>query len=144
MTMRMLALAAFCLASVAAAPAAQAASPDELRAARVARTYFSLLQHRRYAAALRLRNNDMPLARFVHAFRPYRSYRGMVGRPGAADGAAGSVFVEIPVHLRAVRRNGQHVNQHGTVVLRRINNVPGSSAADRRWHVERTEVEPAF
>jgi len=135
--------AMLCLA-LAAAPAARAAPPDGAQAAAVARAYFSLLGRHRYRAALRLRRNDMRLGLFVRAFAPYRDYRGSVGRPGPVEGAAGSLYVEIPVRVSGLLRGGRRFSERGSVTLRRINDVEGSTAEDRRWHIYRTDVPPRF
>jgi hypothetical protein len=128
--------------SLAVASAAPAAPPEGAVAAAMARTYFSLLGQRRYRAALRLRNDDMPPASFVRAFRPYRSYHGSVGRPGQVEGAAGSLYVELPVRVSGRLRSGRPFSQRGTVTLRRVGDVPGATASQRRWHIYRTDVRP--
>jgi len=139
--MRLVGLLACSLAATSAAPAAP---PEGTAAAAVARTYFSLLGQRRYRAALRLRRNDMRLAAFVQAFRRYRDYRGAVGRPGTVEGAAGSLYVEVPVRVFGRLRGGGRFSERGSVTLRRVNDVDGSSAEARRWHIYRTDVRPYF
>lgn len=55
-----------------------------------------------------------------------------VGEPGAMEGAAGSIYIEIPATVGDLS---------GTVILRRVNDVPGSTAEQRRWHVERDTLK---
>jgi len=143
MTVTRLAAAMLCLA-IAAAPPTRAAPPEGAQAATVARVYFSLLGRHRYRAALRLRRNDMRLTAFVQAFRPYRDYRGALGRPGPVEGAAGSLYVEVPVRVFGRLRSGRRFSERGSVTLRRINDVDGSTAEERRWHIYRTDVPPRF
>ena len=52
-----------------------------------------------------------------------------MGEPGAMEGAAGSIYIEIPATAAGSPPLA------GTVVLRRVNNVDGSTAEQRRWHV---------
>ena len=138
--MRLAGLLACCLAVASAAPAA----PTDRAAVAVGRAYFSLLEQGRYRSALRLRGGDMPLATFVRAFRPYRRYHGSVGRPGQVEGAAGSLYVELPVRVSGRLRSGRPFSQRGTMILRRVNDVPGATAAQLRWHVYRLDAPPRF
>lgn len=140
MMRRLLPLAALGLAALAAAPARAASPAPEA----VLRAYFAALGAHRYAAALRYRLNDMPLARFAAAFRPYRSYHAAVGRAGPDDGAAGSSYTEVPVRVYGRLRNGRPFSERGSVTMRMVHPIPGASAAERRWHIYRTDVPPRF
>ena len=53
------------------------------------------------------------------------------------EGAAGSVFIEVPARVVL-----EPESLAGTVTLRRVNDVPGSTAEQRRWHVYRTDLKP--
>jgi len=57
--------------------------------------------------------------------------------PGEQEGAAGSLYYTAPVRIidgpRTVR---------GEVVLRRVNDVPGATEEQLRWHIESTTLEP--
>lgn len=53
-----------------------------------------------------------------------------LGEPGPAEGAAGSIYIEVPATVA-----GSPLLS-GAVTLRRVNDVPGSTAEQRRWHVE--------
>ena len=108
------------------------------------RRYFALLGRHDYAAALRLRLNDMPPRRFAGAFRPYLSYHGRVGRAGEGEGAAGSSYTEVPVTIYGRLRNGRPFRERGSVTLRMAHPIPGTTAAERRWHIYRTDVSPRF
>ena len=57
---------------------------------------------------------------------------------GETEGAAGSLYYSAPYRLR--RADGRV--ETGTLVLRRVNDVPGASAASLRWHVETMERAP--
>ncbi|MEH1924557.1 hypothetical protein [Nostoc sp.] len=58
-----------------------------------------------------------------------------VGKPGSLEGAAGSLYIEIPVTVTAVTSNGTPQRFRGSYKLRRVNNVPGSTPKQRRWHI---------
>jgi hypothetical protein len=55
---------------------------------------------------------------------------------GDAEGAAGSIYYEAPVTLRF----GTAAPEHGSLVLRRVNDVPGATPEQRRWHIERSTI----
>ncbi len=55
---------------------------------------------------------------------------------GDQEGAAGSIFYEAPVSLRF----GDAPPERGSLVLRRVNDVDGASAAQLRWHIERSTI----
>lgn len=52
-------------------------------------------------------------------------------REGQAEGAAGSLFYTAPVTIIDGQRRIR-----GEVVLRRVNNVPGATPEQLRWHIE--------
>lgn len=58
-----------------------------------------------------------------------------VGKPGSLEGAAGSLYIEIPVTVTSVTSNGTPQRFRGSYKLRRVNNVSGSTPNQRRWHI---------
>lgn len=72
----------------------------------------------------------------------YSSYAVELGEPGRMEGAAGSIYIEIPARVTATLDSGETQRLGGTVVLRRVNGVPGSTAEQRRWHVENVDLKP--
>lgn len=54
------------------------------------------------------------------------------------EGAAGSLYYVVPVWLTGNGPEG-NVRRDGTITLRRVNDVPGSTAEQRRWRIERLE-----
>ena len=65
-----------------------------------------------------------------------------VGAPGAMEGAAGSSYVDIPFRLYGKLKDGKAFNQVGTVTLRRVNDVPGSTEEQRSWRIYRIDLQP--
>ena len=106
-------------------------------AANVLQTYFALLETGKAEEAARLRSDSA-----VIDLRPYLTYHGNVGAPGAIEGAAGSLFVEAPVVLYGRLARGGEFHQSGKAVLRRVNDVPGASPGQLRWRIERFELTP--
>jgi hypothetical protein len=65
-----------------------------------------------------------------------------MGTPGGQEGAAGSSYISIPVQV-AGHLNGKHVDRPITLIMRRVNDVPGSTEAQRRWHIDRIDAQPS-
>jgi hypothetical protein len=55
---------------------------------------------------------------------------------GEAQGAAGSIYYEVPVTLRF----GGGKPEQGTLTLRRVNGVPGANAEQLDWRIERSTI----
>ncbi|WP_242126948.1 hypothetical protein [Sphingobium sp. Sx8-8] len=111
-------------------------------AAQVVQGYYGLLEEKRYGDAQDLWNDNSAMgaeddARFAARFRSFSEVHANVGAPGNVEGAAGSLFVTVPVQVYGrLAANGKPWYRLRQVTLRRANDVPGSSEADRRWHIE--------
>ena len=57
-----------------------------------------------------------------------------IGKLGETEGAAGSIYMTMPVTFY-----GDKYRRPAEIILRRVNDVPGSTEAERRWHIERIE-----
>ena len=60
---------------------------------------------------------------------------------GTMEGAAGSLYYTEPVTITAPDSEGRPVRLEGEIVLRRVNDVPGATAEQLRWHVESTSLD---
>lgn len=56
---------------------------------------------------------------------------------GQSEGAAGSLFYTAPITLIDGTRRVE-----GEIVLRRVNDVPGATAEQLRWHIDRLDLKP--
>jgi hypothetical protein len=65
----------------------------------------------------------------------FREVHGEVGKPYDQEGAAGSSFIMVPLRLYGLDKAGKRFNFIGPLTLRRVNDVDGSSAEQRRWHI---------
>ncbi len=115
-------------------------------AAQVAQTYYAFLEQKDYAkAATQWRDpaspNNQTLATFTHTFDTVAQLHANIGAPGDPEGAAGSSYVEVPVQVYGRTTDAKPYNLLGTVTLRRVNDVDGSTAEQRKWHIERIEVK---
>ena len=60
---------------------------------------------------------------------------------GTMEGAAGSSYYTAPATLTAEDANGGSVRHQGEIVLRRVNDVPGATPEQLRWHIERVDLD---
>jgi hypothetical protein len=133
----------------AQAPAVAAADRRSPEAAvAVLNEYFRLIAAKDYAGAWRLwsdagRASGMSEAEFAASFATYREYRGAVGSPGAIEGAAGSSYLTVPVDVTGQLRTGERFKQSGSMMLRRVNDVPGATPEQLQWRIHSAELKPA-
>jgi hypothetical protein len=120
-------------ARTSAAPPVAAESAEA--AAQVVRTYFALIEAGRQAEARRLWEEAGKASGFAAELRRYRDYRAEVEAPGQMEGAAGSSYVAVPVRLDGRLNDGAPFRRRVEVTLRRVNDVPGSTEAQRRWRI---------
>jgi hypothetical protein len=116
-------------------------------AGQVLQRFGGWLEQRRFAEAYRLWSEDgrasgRTEAQFAAAYQEYAEIHSEVGTPGEAEGAAGSIYVDIPFRLYGKLKSGEPFNQLSSVTLRRTNDVPGSTAEQRQWHIYRIDVQP--
>lgn len=116
-------------------------------AADVVQTYYALLGQGDYTKARALwggggEASGMSAQAFAKSFAKYAQYNAQVGAPGDIEGAAGSLYVEVPVVVYGRLKSGEEVHMSGPVTLRRVNDVPGSTAEQRRWHISTIELNP--
>jgi hypothetical protein len=110
-------------------------------AVQVVRDYYAAVSRRDYRAAYALWHGGRSYAHFRKGYAQTRDVRVTFLRPGSPEGAAGSVFVELPVRVDATLRSGRQQHFVGSYTLRRVNDVPGSTAAQRRWHIQSAHLK---
>lgn len=127
----------------AAPPEEDAIDPKSAQgAAQVVQGYYGLLEERRFNDAQDLWNEHGAIGSedddsFARRFRNFSEIHANVGAPGQVEGAAGSLYIVVPAQVYGrLAANGKPWYRLRQVTLRRANDVPGSSKADRRWHIE--------
>ena len=111
-------------------------------------TYYALIGEGQHAQAWALwgdggKASGHPSAEaFARTFDRYAQYSAQVGAPGEPEGGAGSTYVSVPVVIYGRLKSGAEVHEKGVADLRRVNNVDGSTAEQRRWHISRIETQP--
>jgi len=116
-------------------------------AGQVVQHYGALLEQRRFAEARALWGDDgkasgLTPAQFAAAYDKYASIHSEVGKPAGMEGAAGSSYITVPFHLYGTLKSGARYDLVGPLTLRRVNDVPGSTDAQRHWHIEKSDLKP--
>lgn len=105
----------------------------------VVQAFVDLLNRRRFDEAFMLLGPSAPPRdEFDKQFSRYLDLRVSIGAAGDQEGAAGSIYLSVPMAVSG-RLNGNRESRQATAVLRRVNDVPGSSEAQRHWHIERID-----
>jgi len=112
-------------------------------AIQVVRDYYAAVSRHDYRAAYALWHGAQSYARFRRGYAATRSVKVRFVDAGTPEGAAGSLYLDLPVRVDAVLRSGARQHFIGHYVLRRVNDVPGSTAAQRRWHIESAHLKQA-
>lgn len=86
--------------------------------------------------------SQQSLEQFRQGFANTASVAVEIGAPGQVDGAAGSTYIEIPVTITAVTTSNVPQRFRGSYVLRRVNDVPGSTLEQRQWHIYSATINP--
>lgn len=102
----------------------------------VVQRYAALIGERQFAAADKAWSKGIDQGPLAPAMLvTFREVGGEVGKPYNQEGAAGSSFVQVPLRLYGRAKDGKRFNYVGPLTLRRVNDIEGSSAAQRRWHI---------
>lgn len=127
-----------------AGPAAPAVDPRSAEAAvAVLRDYFRLMGEREFVEAHKLWSGDeLSDGAFADRFSRFRTYRGEIGEPGRTEGAAGSLYIEVPVTITGTLNGGEDFRQTGSFTLRRANEVPGATPEQLQWRIYKTDLQP--
>jgi len=105
-------------------------------AGQVLQHYFALAEQGKFAEA----DNAWSDGSEKLDLAKYKEVHANIGAPGGMEGAAGSSYVDIPVQLYGRTKDGKEFNARGTMTLRRVNDVPGSTAEQRQWHIYKSDI----
>jgi len=108
-------------------------------AGQIVQHYGALIEQGRWTESWKLWSNSDAAKEFDRNWRNDSEVHMDIGKPGDSEGAAGSIYITDPVIFYGKTKSGGSFRRAATVTLRRVNDVPGSSEAQRRWHIERIE-----
>ena len=106
-------------------------------AGQVLQQFAALIEQGRFGEANALGEDD-PADQFTR----YSETHAEIGAPGPIEGAAGSLYVEIPIRFHGKLKDGKAFSRDATATLRRSNDVPGATEQQRRWRIYRLEMQP--
>ncbi len=125
-----------------AVPPTPAAQRSVDGAVAVVRNYYAAIEGRDYKTAYRLWHGRHSLAQ-VRAGYADTAHVGVTPVPPfEADAGAGSIYCEVKVRVDAALKSGRRQHFAGSFTLRRVNDVDGSTAAQRRWHIIGASLKP--
>ena len=104
-------------------------------AGQVLQTYFALAEQGKAAEANKLWSEGAEKL----DLSKYREIHANIGAPGGMEGAAGSSYVDYTVQLYGRLKDGKEFKSRGTMTLRRVNDVPGSTEEQRKWHIYKAD-----
>jgi hypothetical protein len=130
-------------------PPAECGNASEAeRAADVVRRYYDAIDARDYSVAYAQwgshgEASGKSYGDFAAGFADTQSVTVTVLEPAEVEGGAGSLYAEVPVTVDAVLADGTRQRFTGTYAIRRVNDVDGSSAEQRRWHIASADLKAA-
>lgn len=112
----------------------------------VLQRYAGLLEQGKYAEARLIWSDNgkasgLTEKEFVESWSNYAEVHSEIGKPGEPEGAAGSIYVSVPLRIYGKLTNGKPFNLVGDVALRRVNDVDGSTEQQRQWHIASTDLK---
>ena len=115
-------------------------------AGQVMQLFGGLLEQRKFGEAYRLwsdggKASGLSAVQFAAAYDKYAEIHSEVVKPGDSEGAAGSIYIDVPFRLYGKLKSGGYFNLVGPVTLRRVNDVPGSTEEQRRWHIYKSDLD---
>lgn len=116
---------------------------EVLKPEQVVGKFADLLSQRRFADAFAYVDAQAMGAdeeTFEKRFAGYKTIDAAVGTIGPTEGAAGSLYSTVQLTLSGNKNDGAAYVMTGPVTLRRVNDVPGSTAEQRQWHIVKMEL----
>lgn len=108
-------------------------------AGQVVQHYSALIEQRRFPEAEQLWNDEGSAKDFTSDLMRGREVHLEIGKPGDMEGAAGSSYVTVPAVFYGKDSADAAFRRPAEIILRRVNDVPGSTEEQRRWHIERID-----
>jgi len=111
-------------------------------AGQVVQHYGALIEQGRWKEAAAYWGDPLAARTFAKELQKLRLIHLQIGELSDSEGAAGSIYVNMFVTFAGPDTKWGPSGRHANVILRRVNDVPGSTESQRRWHIERIEWLP--
>jgi len=107
--------------------------------------YYAAIDSGDYAKAYALWSDNgaasgQTFEHFSGGYANTLSVQAVVGDPSNEEGAAGSRYIQVPVQLNALQRDGNERRYHGSFTLRAVV-ADGATHEQRRWHLASAEMQ---
>jgi hypothetical protein len=112
-------------------------SPEAAR--ELVRRFGALIEEGDWSEAQKLWSNADAAVDLTSRLKRFRDVHLKSGKSAEPEGAAGSIYVTVPVTLYETDLKNHSFRRSANLILRRVNDVPGSTEAQRRWHIERID-----
>jgi hypothetical protein len=129
-------LMALALAAADPVPPTPPAEASVDAAVRVVQAYYTALGRHDYRTAHALWPRGPGIDELRRGYAHTKWTRVTPLPPFSTEGGAGSIYAEIRVNVDAAGTDGSRQHFTGSYMLRRVNDVDGSTALQRRWHIE--------
>ena len=121
-------------------PVEKAKTPNELL-----RAYYGAIDRRDWKAAYRAWGQDGAASgqsydEFKATLEETKATVMEIIGPERTEGAAGSIYATLPVVVRVDLKDGTRHNYAGQYVVKRVNDVPGATPEQLRWHIESADL----
>ncbi len=119
---------------------------DTSAAADVVRRYYLAIDDRRLQEAYAMWGqggppNGQTFTQFQDGFAFTTHTRVEITGPVTLEGAAGSLFATVPVHVYATTDGNRPQEFAGTYVVRSVNDVPGATPEQLAWRLHAADLE---
>lgn len=127
-------------------PAECTVPPGSARAAvDVVKRYYAAISAGDYGTAYQQWGDDgrpgQSFTDFQRGFAHTRSTSVTFGEPGLPEGAAGSIYITVPVTIEAILDDGSRQHFKGSYVLRRINGQGQPNVYNLDWHLASARLQ---
>jgi len=113
------------------------ASPEA--AAQVVQHFGALIEQKRWGETESLWGDATAAKKMTAQMKSNSVTHLEVGKPTDMEGAAGSSFITVTIVAYGKDAKGAAFHRSSNVILRRVNDVPGSTEAQRHWHIDRID-----
>ena len=122
-----------------AEPTASVDPKSSEAAGQVVQHYGALIEQKKWATAEKLWANANSARELTAEIKSDAEAHLQIGKPTDMEGAAGSSYITVSVLLYGKDSKGAAFHRAAKFTLRRVNDVPGSTEAQRHWHIERID-----
>lgn len=131
--------------TAAATPAAVETYASPAAARQVVIDYYAAINARAYPLAYSKWSDDgaasgQSLEQFTRGYANTTAVQARASGPENEQGAAGSRYIEVPVELTSIQRDGSQRRYRGHFILRAVV-ADGASQQQRRWHLASAELQ---